>query len=100
MKCKVKWICEIMGILRKFGEIPTSKNLNQRMNDLMKVVIDMFNLSDGLVRLLQIFIHELLDGYNVKMLIKTLFMNWLKKFLQFLLDLENFILRKVYEYIS
>ena len=36
----------------------------------MKVVLNIFNLSDNPVRLLQIFFHELSDGYNVEMLIK------------------------------
>ena len=38
----------------------------------MKVVLNIFNLSDKLVRLLQIFFDELLDGYNVEMLIEIL----------------------------
>ena len=41
----------------------------------MKVVINIFNLSDKPVRLLHIFFDELSDGYNVEMSMKTLFMS-------------------------
>ena len=37
----------------------------------MKKVLNIFNLCDKLVRLLQIFFDELLDRYNVEMLIKN-----------------------------
>ena len=66
----------------------------------MKAVLNFFNLSDKLVRLLQIFFDELSDGYNIEMLIKTLIMNLLKLFLlQFLLDLVNLNIRKECKYL-
>ena len=47
----------------------------------MKVVLNIFNLSDKPVRLLQSFFVELSDGYNIEMLIKTSFTNRFKHFL-------------------
>ena len=41
----------------------------------MKIVLNIFNLSDRPVRLLQIFFDALLDRYNVEILINILFMN-------------------------
>ena len=57
-----------MGILRKFKKIPTYKNLIREWPN--EVVLNIFNLSDKLVRLLPIFFDELLDRYNVEMLLK------------------------------
>ena len=44
----------------------------------MKVVLNVFDISDKLVRLLQKNFDELSDGCNVEMLIKTVFMNRFK----------------------
>ena len=60
-----------MGILRKFCEMLTSKNLMKEWpneND-----SKYFNLSDKLIRLLQVFFDELLDGSNVEMLTNTIY---------------------------
>ena len=61
--------------------------------------LNIFNLFDRLVRLLQIFFDELSDGYNVEMLIKTLFMNQLKKFIYISIFLYLFIYVYIYIYI-
>ena len=66
----------------------------------MKVVLNIFNLSDKPARLLQIFFDELSDGYNVEMLLKTLFMNRSKQnLLKFVLDSVNLNIRKECKYI-
>ena len=41
----------------------------------MKVVLNIFNLSDRPLRFLQIFFDKLSEGYNIDILIKSIFMN-------------------------
>ena len=70
--------CKIMGILcTNFAKYQHPRIKSE--TGLMKVVLNIFNLSDRPVRFLQIFFDTLLDGYNVEILIKTLFMNRFKK---------------------
>ena len=65
----------------------------------MKVVLNICNLSDRPIRFLQIFVDKLSDGYNVKMVIKTLFMNRFYFFLAKIHDLVNLNIRKKCKYI-
>ena len=62
----MKWTCKI-GISLVFHLV-----ILWLENGLMKIVLNVFHLSDKKVKLLQIFFDELSDGYNVEMFIKTL----------------------------
>ena len=67
-----------MGIMKIFYEIPACKNLIIEWPN--ESGAKYFPLSDKLVRLLHIFFDDQIDGYNVKMLITTLFMKRLNIF--------------------
>ena len=84
--------------MRNYGYFVNISQNDTIQNSLMKVVLNIFNLSDKPVRLLQIFFDELSDGYNVEIIITSFFFNQFL-LLKFLHDVVKLNIRKECKYI-
>ena len=67
----MSWTCKIIDIPHKFHELPTSKNLIGEWPN--KSNPTYFQYICQICKIVANFFDELLDGYNVEMLIKTIY---------------------------